>query len=74
MALSKRHCWFIDFGPGCVYLFNKIPHLVTLFERALRLFENRMYIVHALLFTFLADAYTLFQGSQNILKIIIKGH
>ena len=61
-------------GPGCVYLFNKIPHLVTLFERALRLFENRMYIVHALLFTFLADAYTLFQGSQNILKIIIKGH
>ena len=57
-------------GPGCVYLFNKIPYLVTLFERVLRLFEGRMYIVHALLFVFLADAYNLFLGLQAISKIL----
>jgi len=58
-------------GPGCVYFFNKIPYFVALFERVLKLFESRMYIVHALFFVFLADAYTLFQGSQQILKLIL---
>jgi membrane-associated phospholipid phosphatase len=57
-------------GPGCVYLFNKIPYLVTLFEHVLKLFEGRMYIVHALLFIFLADAYNLFLGLQAISKIL----
>src|SRR5262245_30145890 len=42
-------------GPGCVFLFNSIPYLGRIFERALTLFENRMYVVHALLFIFLAD-------------------
>jgi membrane-associated phospholipid phosphatase len=55
-------------GPGSVYLFNKIPYLERLFERALKLFEGRMYIVHALLFVFLADAYNLFASLQNIAK------
>jgi membrane-associated phospholipid phosphatase len=60
-------------GAGGVYLFNKIPYLGTLIERALELFERRrrMYIVHALLFIFLADAYTLFHGLQGI-KYLLK--
>ena len=56
-------------GPGYVYLFNKIPYFVTLFERALKLFESRMYIVHALLFVFLADAYNLFLGLQGAIRL-----
>jgi membrane-associated phospholipid phosphatase len=55
-------------GPGCVYLCNKIPYLGTLFERALNLFESRIYVVHALLFVFLAGAYNLFQGLEQIGK------
>ena len=58
-------------GPGFVYLFNNIPYLKTLFERALSLFENRMYIVHALFFLFLADAYNLFVSLQSIAKTIV---
>jgi len=58
-------------GPGCVYLFNNIPYLKTLFERVLKLFEGRMYIVHALLFIFLADAYNLFDSLQSIAKTIV---
>ena len=59
-------------GPACVYLFIKIPYLVPLFERALKLFESRMYIVHALLFVFLVEASNLFLGFQQILFIILK--
>jgi len=59
-------------GPACVYLFIKIPYLVPLFERALKLFESRMYIVHALLFVFLTEANNLFYGFQQILFIILK--
>ncbi len=59
-------------GPACVYLFIKIPYLVPLFERALKLFESRMYIVHALLFVFLVEASNLFFGFQQILFIILK--
>jgi membrane-associated phospholipid phosphatase len=59
-------------GPAFVYLFISIPYLVPLFERALKLFESRMYIVHALLFFFLMDAFNLFQGSRHILFPILK--
>jgi membrane-associated phospholipid phosphatase len=59
-------------GPASVYLFVKIPFLVALFERALKLFESRMYLVHALLFVFLADANNLFFGLQPILLNILK--
>jgi membrane-associated phospholipid phosphatase len=54
-------------GPAFVYLFINIPYTVPLFTRALKLFKSRMYIVHALLFFFLADAYNLFQGLRHIL-------
>ena len=56
-------------GPAIVYLFINIPYLVPLFERALKLFESRMYVVHALLFFLLTDAYNLFAGLRRILKI-----
>jgi membrane-associated phospholipid phosphatase len=59
-------------GPACVYLSFKIPYLVALVERALKLFEGRMYIVHASLFIFLADANNLFFGLQPIVFAIIK--
>jgi undecaprenyl-diphosphatase len=54
-------------GPAFVYLFISIPYTLPLFERALKLFERRMYIVHALLFFYLADAYNLFHGLRQIL-------
>jgi membrane-associated phospholipid phosphatase len=57
-------------GPACVYLFIKIPYIVPLFERALKLFESRMYIVHALLFVFFADANNSFAGLQQIKEIV----
>ncbi len=59
-------------GTASVYLFVKTPYLVALFERALKLFECRMYLVHALLFVFLADASNLFFGLQPMLFTILK--
>lgn len=59
-------------GPACVFLFVKNPYVVPLFERALKLFESRMYIVHALLFVLLADAYGLFRGLQLMLFTILE--
>ena len=45
-------------GSACVFIFAKSQYLRSLFERTLMLFEGRMYIVHALLFVFLAEAST----------------
>jgi membrane-associated phospholipid phosphatase len=59
-------------GTASVYLSVKIPYLVALFERALKLFEGRIYLVHALLFVFLADANNLFFGLQPMLFTILK--
>jgi len=59
-------------GPASVYLSIKIPYLVALFERVLKLFESRMYLVHALLFVFLADANNLFFGLQPMLFTILR--
>ncbi|QIG51847.1 phosphatase PAP2 family protein [Nordella sp. HKS 07] len=59
-------------GPGCVYLCTKILNFGTLFDRVLKLFEGRMYIVHALLFVFLADAYNLFLGLQLFSKLLLR--
>ena len=58
-------------GPAVVYLFVNIPYVAPLFKRALKLFESRMYIVHALLFFFLTDAYNLFHGWQHIVFYIL---
>jgi undecaprenyl-diphosphatase len=59
-------------GPAVVYLFINIPYVVPLLERALKLFEDRMYVVHALLFFFLMDVYNLFNGLRRILFFIVK--
>jgi membrane-associated phospholipid phosphatase len=59
-------------GPASVYLSIKIPYLVALIERGLKLFESRMYLVHALLFVFLADANNLFFGLQPMLFAILR--
>ena len=53
-------------GPTVVLLFNKIPYLRPLIERGLILFKDRMYIVHALLFVFLTEAFNLFGSLQRL--------
>jgi undecaprenyl-diphosphatase len=55
-------------GPACVFLFAWSPYPKRLFERALTWFEGRMYIVHALLFVFLAEASDLFPSLQALGK------
>jgi undecaprenyl-diphosphatase len=56
-------------GLACVLLFNTIPYLRTLLERTLILFESRMYIVHALVFIFLFEAFEVFESVQKFAKI-----
>jgi undecaprenyl-diphosphatase len=57
-------------GPAIVCLFESIPYLRALVERCLSLFHSRAYIVHALLFLFLAEAENLFLGFQGVLKYL----
>ncbi|WP_426533632.1 phosphatase PAP2 family protein [Bradyrhizobium sp. McL0615] len=55
-------------GPVVVFLFNSVPYFKILVEGVLSIFQDRMYLVHALLFIFLAEAYFLFLGLQGTLK------
>ncbi|WP_247451468.1 phosphatase PAP2 family protein [Bradyrhizobium sp. 180] len=59
-------------GPTCVLLFSAVPYPRIMFERVLSWFEGRMYIVHALLFTFLSDATNLFQSLQQVGKSLVR--
>ena len=59
-------------GTACVFLFNAIPYLRTLFERTLILFEDHMYIIHALLFIFLSEASDLFFSFQKVGKNLVQ--
>jgi membrane-associated phospholipid phosphatase len=54
-------------GLGCVLLSER--YLRTLLERTLILFESRMYIVHALVFIFLMEAFETFLSLQKLAKI-----
>jgi undecaprenyl-diphosphatase len=56
-------------GAGLVLLFEKIPYLRMPFERLLIIFGSRTYLVHAFLFTFLAEASNLFSSLQHIGKL-----
>jgi membrane-associated phospholipid phosphatase len=56
-------------GPACVLLLNTVPYLRALFERTLILFERHMYIVHALVFIFLFEAFEVFASVRNLAKI-----
>ena len=53
-------------GPACVFLFSKLPYPRLLFERALKVFSDRMHLIHALLFIFLAETSNVFQSLQAI--------
>ena len=55
-------------GPGAVLLSSRLPFLGTLFARFIQLFRTRVYILHAVLFIFLADAYSLFLGVRGFLN------
>jgi membrane-associated phospholipid phosphatase len=59
-------------GPACVFMFARSPYPRRLFERLLMLFEGRMYIVHALLFVFLAEASNLFLSLQALGKEFVR--
>ncbi len=54
-------------GVLAVYLFTRMRPATDFFERGLKLCEKRMYLVHALLFVFLADAFSLFAGMRAII-------
>jgi undecaprenyl-diphosphatase len=53
-------------GPACVLFFSKLPYARALLERALFVLKGRMYLVHALLFVFLAETSNVFQSLQAI--------
>jgi len=59
-------------GPAFVFIFAKGPYPRSLFERMLMLFEGRMYIVHALLFVFLAEASNLFLSLEALGKGLVR--
>jgi len=55
-------------GSGGVLLFSKIPFLRMQIERTLVWFEGRMYLVHALLFVYLAETYNMFRSVEGAAK------
>ena len=59
-------------GSAIVFIFAKSPYPKGLFERALKWFEGRMYIVHGLLFVFLAEAFDLFPSLQGLGKVLVR--
>jgi undecaprenyl-diphosphatase len=59
-------------GPATVFLFATLPYPKRLFERALTRFQGRLYIVHALLFIFLAEAFDLFPSLQALGKVFAR--
>jgi len=59
-------------GPACVFILASSPYPRRLFERMLTAFEGRMYVVHALLFLFLAEASNLFLNVQALGKELVR--
>ena len=59
-------------GPACVFIFVRSSYPRRMFERTLILFEGRMYIVHALLFVFLAEASNLFLSLEALGKQLVR--
>jgi undecaprenyl-diphosphatase len=56
---------------ACVFI-AKSPYPRSLFERTLMLFEGRMYIVHAVLFVFLAQASNLFLSLKALRRELVR--
>ncbi len=59
-------------GPATVFLFATLPYPEGVFELALTWLEGRLYIVHALLFIFLAEAFDLFPSLQALGKVFAR--
>jgi undecaprenyl-diphosphatase len=59
-------------GSAFVFLFNKLPYPRVALERMLFAFSERMYLVHALLFVFLAEASNLFLSLEQLGKDFIR--
>jgi undecaprenyl-diphosphatase len=59
-------------GPAIVFVFTALPYPRGLFEHALTWFEGRLYIVHALLFIFLAESFDLFPSLQALGKVFAR--
>jgi len=59
-------------GSGGVLLFSKIPFLRMQIERTLVWFEGRMYLVHALLFVYLAETYNMFRSVEGAGKFLMQ--
>jgi membrane-associated phospholipid phosphatase len=59
-------------GVGCVFLATRIRPLLAFFERRLEQWQPRIYILHAILFLFLADAYVLFAGLQSFCNVFVQ--
>lgn len=59
-------------GPAIVFTFASLPYPKRLFEYAFRWLDGRMYIVHALLFIFLAEAFDLFPSLQALGKVFAR--
>lgn len=59
-------------GPSCVLLITRARPIQAFFARLLERSGQRIYIVHAILFLFLADAYVLLEGIQNSYVILGK--
>jgi membrane-associated phospholipid phosphatase len=57
---------------ACVFILAGSSYPRRLFERTLTWFEGRMYIVHALLFVFLAEASNLFLSVQALGKELMR--
>jgi undecaprenyl-diphosphatase len=57
---------------ACVFMFARTRYPRSLFERTLMWCEGRMYIVHALLFVFLAEASNLFLSLQALGKELVR--
>jgi undecaprenyl-diphosphatase len=58
-------------GPAFVLFFERVSYLRIWIERALNLFDKRMYLIHAMLFVFVAEASNLFSGLRAIASYLV---
>jgi membrane-associated phospholipid phosphatase len=60
------------FAAAFVVFFNKFPYPRNVLERMLAAFSDRLYLVHALLFVFLAEASNLFLSLEQLGKDLVQ--
>jgi len=53
-------------GTGCFFLIARNRYVVISCERLLNQFQSTEYLVHALFFIVMAEAYNLFPGLQGL--------